>query len=769
MKKILLGLLVLNVSFVSSQWMTNGLNNGNQGNTFGTSTLHPISIWTGNVQKAFFTVGNSITVPWDFNGVFSGSGDGLKILPQVPNSGALDLFTAGQGTTHIKFGGSGAISGQNGRLEHFATGTGFYLDAVNGGFFKFARAGVVTCRVGNNNYWRIGEQTDAANINGARRLEVVDNTAQLRLTRGSSGGYTDFETRVNGNLMILPIGERVGINLNANPTANIDINGDARIRNVQEATPDALFVGVINSGNPNDLNVRRLAFSGNSGEVLLGDGTWGALPNQSVPLDAINGSWVNGNNQVEWGTNTLTHNTIVPMGIYKVLFQTGVNGNNTFSIGGSAYNASSRLYVDNDNLGTGALIRSYPWNGVSTPSRLGLGAYAYSASFLTGVFGLAQIGDNIQGIYGVARDGNVRTIGVRGSSTTTNPMSLVYGADFVAGGTTYFQNVGVRGDANGCVKQNIGGMFRAGNTGELAIGIYGESPDPATYPFPSYAAYFVGGIVTTGATLWVGSDSTLKENITPIAANFDSLLMAVQPVSYDYKQDGDAERLKLPSGIRFGVLAQQIEPLFPSMVSTATHPAEYDTLGVEIHPSFQYKVVDVSQLMPIMLSDLQKKSVIISSQGTQIGILNNSVDSLNSVVTDLNNRLTQLENCLSGILPFLCQMSNSAIQPTQEEVQNQLRTAINVNLSDRNAIELNQNVPNPFAESTVITYSIPASVQKAQIHFYDGQGKLINSVDVIERGNGQLNVFANDLSTGVYTYSLVADGQVVATKRMVKE
>jgi len=140
-----------------------------------------------------------------------------------------------------------------------------------------------------------------------------------------------------------------------------------------------------------------------------------------------------------------------------------------------------------------------------------------------------------------------------------------------------------------------------------------------------------------------------------------------------------------------------------------------------------------------------------------------------SEIDDLNDRLTQLENCLSGILPFLCQMNNSSIQPTQEIVQEQLRAAINVNLSDRNSVVLNQNVPNPFAESTIIKFSIPASVQKAQIHFYDGQGKLINSVDIVERGNGQLNVFANDLSTGVYTYSLVADGQIVSTKRMVKE
>lgn len=90
-------------------------------------------------------------------------------------------------------------------------------------------------------------------------------------------------------------------------------------------------------------------------------------------------------------------------------------------------------------------------------------------------------------------------------------------------------------------------------------------------------------------------------------------------------------------------------------------------------------------------------------------------------------------------------------------------------MSDKNTIILSQNVPNPFAESTVINYSIPATVVKAQIHFYDGQGKLINSVEITNRGAGQLNVFGEDLSSGTYTYSLVADGQIVSTKKMVKE
>jgi hypothetical protein len=124
---------------------------------------------------------------------------------------------------------------------------------------------------------------------------------------------------------------------------------------------------------------------------------------------------------------------------------------------------------------------------------------------------------------------------------------------------------------------------------------------------------------------------------------------------------------------------------------------------------------------------------------------------------------------LSGILPFLCQISNSSIQPTQEVFQEQLKNEINVQLSSKNTIILNQNVPNPFAEQTQISYSIPETVKKAQIHFYDANGKLINSVEVQERGLGQLNVFANDLSTGVYTYTLVADGQIVATKKMMKQ
>ncbi len=47
--------------------------------------------------------------------------------------------------------------------------------------------------------------------------------------------------------------------------------------------------------------------------------------------------------------------------------------------------------------------------------------------------------------------------------------------------------------------------------------------------------------------------------------------------------------------------------------------------------------------------------------------------------------------------------------------------------------------------------------------------RLISAVDVVERGLRSLTLFGSDLSSGLYIYTLVAGGKVVATKKMVKQ
>jgi hypothetical protein len=994
-----------NASGINSQqyWSRSGNTNQNgTNNIFGTRWASDIWIMTNSTNIARFTHNQSLAVPWDAYTPLSGNGDGLSILPQAPNSGALDLFTAGQGTTHIKFGGSGAISGQNGRLEHFATGTGFYMNAVSGGFFKFARNGVVTCRVGNNNYWRIGEQTDPNNLNGERRLHVVDNTTQFRLSYSNPGLngvlYTDFLSNSFGNLQILPIGERVGINLTTNPTANIDVNGDARIRNVQVAIPNSILIGV-NANGASDVNVRRLDFTGNASDVLLGNGQWGSVaPNinsnngitifndsiiqigepynfpatvpllgnrevrinsrnfifsrstsantgkvgigqifPSVPTEQLD---VDGNIRVRNVPSTsaeflitgklqgLNPNDIVfrktafPNDSTQVLLGDGTWGNipsgpqgpagpqGTAGLQGptgltgatglqgatgppgpagiagpqgpagltgatglqgpqgvagpqgpagltiGAHNGTSMSTIIATNIAFGQNLnqlgspgellndREIPMNNNNVvftdnnaiagngENRIGVGTDAPIARIHIKVNdGIAEgspkglvVDNNQTTLNGFAQGVNVNMSGqnafnagqiitISGAEANIGLDAITFGGEnnvgligrstdgllsnravigeAISNSILTFNNTAVQGTSrHGRI--NYGGFFEGGGNPNLGtnsnFGVYsralgagvnnygvftevGVNPNGASINntalraiSPNLSGYLAGdftGTVNINGMVVLTSDFNLKENISSLN-NATNLLDQLNPVSFTYKQSGIYDRMEMATGNQFGLIAQEVELILPELVKNVIFPAEYDSMGVEVAASINYKTLNYDALIPILVAGHKEQATIIDSMST-------ANDSLQSQITDLNDRLTQLENCLSGILPFLCQMSNSAIQPTQEEVQNQLRTAINVNLSDRNAIVLNQNVPNPFAESTVITYSIPASVQKAQIHFYDGQGKLINSVDVIERGNGQLNVFANDLSSGVYTYSLVADGQIVSTKRMMKQ
>ena len=96
-------------------------------------------------------------------------------------------------------------------------------------------------------------------------------------------------------------------------------------------------------------------------------------------------------------------------------------------------------------------------------------------------------------------------------------------------------------------------------------------------------------------------------------------------------------------------------------------------------------------------------------------------------------------------------------------------TGIENNVSDVDMVRMDQNKPNPFSESTVIGLNIPEKTQKANIFIYDLSGKQVKSVLVNERGETNITVYAGDLGAGMYIYTLVVDGKVVVTRRMIVE
>lgn len=204
--------------------------------------------------------------------------------------------------------------------------------------------------------------------------------------------------------------------------------------------------------------------------------------------------------------------------------------------------------------------------------------------------------------------------------------------------------------------------------------------------------------------------------------------------------------MNLPQGLQYGLIAQDVEAVLPALVCNNFNPATKDSAGNIINPAVNFKGLEYQQLIPILIAGFNEQQHIIDSLKTA----SKTKDSLQDA------RLTALEAAVNTCC------SNSARHTASISSQD-------VTLSDKDVIVLNQNVPNPFAEQTVITYNIPENTGFAQLLFYDVNGRQIKSVDITTKGAGQLNVYANDLTNGMYSYTLIVDGKIIDTKRMVKQ
>lgn len=84
-----------------------------------------------------------------------------------------------------------------------------------------------------------------------------------------------------------------------------------------------------------------------------------------------------------------------------------------------------------------------------------------------------------------------------------------------------------------------------------------------------------------------------------------------------------------------------------------------------------------------------------------------------------------------------------------------------------NVVTIGQNSPNPFNTQTSISLNIPQDVQQATLYVYDLNGKQIKSYLLDERGSISFTISAKEFEAGIYLYSLIADGVVSGTQRMI--
>lgn len=220
-----------------------------------------------------------------------------------------------------------------------------------------------------------------------------------------------------------------------------------------------------------------------------------------------------------------------------------------------------------------------------------------------------------------------------------------------------------------------------------------------------------------GYSFVIGSDYRLKENIQQIEGTqaMDNL-MKINTVSYNYKQrevelaDSTmgtyfAEDSPVLLNTHYGVIAQELKEIYPELV---------------IEDASGYLAVNYMELIPILIKSVQE--------------LKGQVDAL----------------------------KDGAGQSSKKSPATSAATATGIE-----NVVLYQNTPNPFTESTSITCDIPESVVNAVLYIYDANGRQIDSRAINQRGLSQVVIEGNSLEAGIYLYSLIVDGQVVDTKRMI--
>ncbi len=87
--------------------------------------------------------------------------------------------------------------------------------------------------------------------------------------------------------------------------------------------------------------------------------------------------------------------------------------------------------------------------------------------------------------------------------------------------------------------------------------------------------------------------------------------------------------------------------------------------------------------------------------------------------------------------------------------------------SNNDAPVLYQNMPNPFNSTTTIHFHIPENTSASTLYVFSLNGTLIQTFPINATGDGTVSIDGSSLAAGMYVYTLVVDGKIVDSKRMI--
>jgi hypothetical protein len=199
------------------------------------------------------------------------------------------------------------------------------------------------------------------------------------------------------------------------------------------------------------------------------------------------------------------------------------------------------------------------------------------------------------------------------------------------------------------------------------------------------------------------ADGEQMENIISLENKGLPTISKIQGLTFTYKND----ILKRKES---GFIAQDLESVIPEAVYT--------------NDSTKSKSLTYNSIIPYLVEAIKEQQIQIK---------------------DLTDKLVAIEEAM---------------------IKNNLITATQPVLTTKSAT-LSQNVPNPFSHETRISCYIPDSATSSILYNYDTKGGQSEPYRINGKREQVVTLDGNRLNSGIYLYSLVVDGKVVDTKKMI--
>jgi len=208
------------------------------------------------------------------------------------------------------------------------------------------------------------------------------------------------------------------------------------------------------------------------------------------------------------------------------------------------------------------------------------------------------------------------------------------------------------------------------------------------------------------------SDARDKTNIKDLNYGLKEI-MKLRSIRFNWKD-------KIDNGDKLGLIAQDLQKVLPEVVRDYDYKTDSTGKSEKI-PSTRLGVM-YADIIPVLISAIQQQQKEIEE------------------LKDVINRTSQLSrtNNQSNATPIIV-----------------------------NNLSLEQNIPNPFNQTTTINYHLPQNATNAFIRITDMNGKIIKTIPLVAKGNGQIVLQAGELTAGTYQYSFIINGKLIDTKKMV--